>query len=556
MKIYQLVIVVLIELFMLQAIKANIPVDQNQPVEKIFLHTDRTLYVSGENIEFSAFILNSDHSGAGVQIMFCELITPDGNKIKGGKFRISSSLSSGNLLIPQELVSGIYYLRAYTKGMRIMGPRSYSYTQLKIINPYKKEVQKIGISPTIDTIGYEFQSPVEKKGMTVSCNKETIHPYEEFEIVLNYPKDMTESIKLLSLSVIPDSTLQLSQPVCKLIDEPGNNYVPLSANPGITLSGHLVNKQNNQAVAAARINLSISGEKDFIGVNTDSTGNFYFSLPAYSGTRELFISTPLPGKNLSLTVDNDYSANRISLPAPAFSINDHEKKILLEMARNQQISHYFNNDSLAKPDSSAFRNTAFYGKPTEVLWIDNYIQLPTLEEYFNETPSVAKVRYESKKPYFQFICDYPEMKIFEPLLLVDYIAMDNIEKILSIHPSEISRIDLVNAPYVKGNMIYGGIINIISRKGNYAAIELPTPGFFFNFDFICKNNTQAVNNALPNIPDTRNTLYWNPDLKLDKSGMKTILLKAPETEGKYIVYLRGVTISGSETVVMTSFIIN
>jgi len=47
--------------------------------------SDRTLYVSGERIFFSVFGSNGNPEAIS-RIFYCELITPDGNRIAGGKY--------------------------------------------------------------------------------------------------------------------------------------------------------------------------------------------------------------------------------------------------------------------------------------------------------------------------------------------------------------------------------------------------------------------------------------------------------------------------------------
>ncbi len=56
--------------------------------ERLQVCTDRTMYISGEKILFSAVILNEkDIPGNEYsRVFYVELITPDGNRISGGKY--------------------------------------------------------------------------------------------------------------------------------------------------------------------------------------------------------------------------------------------------------------------------------------------------------------------------------------------------------------------------------------------------------------------------------------------------------------------------------------
>src|SRR5678810_1214770 len=88
-----------------------------QPVEKVGLLTDRTLYIAGEQVQFSATISTSFQSDWN-KVLYVELITPNGKRIEGDKFLIVKNATQGCLAIPEDAVTGYYYLRAYTKYMR------------------------------------------------------------------------------------------------------------------------------------------------------------------------------------------------------------------------------------------------------------------------------------------------------------------------------------------------------------------------------------------------------------------------------------------------------
>ena len=110
--------------------------------ERIQVCTDRTMYISGERIFFSAVVYNpADPSKEAIsRIFYGELVTPDGNRIAGGKYLLEHSRGEGCLTIPEETISGIYYIRFYTRFMRNEGPGHYKFIMLKIVNPVKSEV--------------------------------------------------------------------------------------------------------------------------------------------------------------------------------------------------------------------------------------------------------------------------------------------------------------------------------------------------------------------------------------------------------------------------------
>ena len=137
------------------------------------------------------------------------------------------------------------------------------------------------------------------------------------------------------------------------------------------------------------------------------------------------------------------------------------------------------------------------------------------------------------------------MQLYDPLVLVDFVAVDDPDKILAVNPLSISRIEMVNVPYIKGDITYGGIISVISRKGDFAGIDLPASGVFINYSFFHEDDKWIyLNSASPNIPDTRNTLFWTPELKFESYNNAKVSFQTSDMSGKYIVLIRGVNSAG------------
>ena len=91
----------------------------NSPIETVSLFTDRTLFIAGEKIFYSG-ILSVQHEKPDQKsiILYAELITPNGKQMAGSKNLLSHQKAEGYLTIPEETLTGNYYVRAYTKYMR------------------------------------------------------------------------------------------------------------------------------------------------------------------------------------------------------------------------------------------------------------------------------------------------------------------------------------------------------------------------------------------------------------------------------------------------------
>jgi len=549
--------------------------NNNPPSEKVGLVTDRTLYIAGEQVQFSALVSSELQTGES-KVLYAEIITPDGKRKVGNKFSINKSFSNGCLLIPEEILTGVYYIRAYTKYMRNAGPESYAYVAIKIVNPLSNEILT---NSDVTTSNNEFieESDGKEDAFNVSMAKNEYGAGENVSVTLSINNSSGSFMvpQILNVAVVPEASSkvflrkqQSRDPDVgfrrNLTQSTEDTLVGFRRNPttgdhpvqtmdfypesrGVSITGQLKDGTNGNPVAGGRVNLSIIGQgRDFEAMQTDSTGHYYFSLPDYTGYRDIFLCAEKDSLTKPiLLVDNDFCSIPVHLPSPEFKLSLEERTAALNMAHNIRLTKYFNSDTLPCGNQHESTTNAFYGKPSTVLVFDQYVQLPTLEEYFNELPSAVRVRKQNGHKYFKVIGDRAEMNFFNPLVMVDWVAVNNPEKILAASPANIARIEVITVPYVKGNITYGGIVSIISKKGDFAGIDLPASGIFFNYLFLadsCHCRVREVES--PELPDSRNTLYWNPDLELDANNSSAFSFKTSATAGKYNIILKGIESNG------------
>ena len=528
-----------------------------QPGERVVLICDRNLYIAGERLFFSAFLQIADGSAKTDQgrVLYCEIISPDGNKITGDKYLIENSFASGSVAIPGDIITGTYYLRAYTRFMRNAGPSAYNYTRIKIVNANRSEVQtQTDGNYLSDSLSRSFRAENRGGSFIVSTDKPGYSPRDTVNITIDRNNTIVSSFKGLSLSVVPESSVSFQTEIIPLNDgaeaandQSENRVFNYAETRGLSVAGKLVDNATGNVLPYTRVNLSVIGKgRDFMAVQTDSAGLFFFSLPDYTGYRDLFLcagraSSPDP----KILVDNDFCTVPIHLPTGTFTLTPQERETAYNMAVNVQLDTYFKVDSIPGDPVEAEDEQAFYGKPDDILYIDDYIQLPTLEEYFNGLPTLVRVRKHKGEKYFKVIGPQAGLNNFDPLIMVDQVAIDDPSKVLGINPANISRIEVINELYAKGDETFGGIINIISRHGDFAGIDLPSSGIFIRYAFLAEESQPRASSSLPpSFPDTRNTLFWDPELELSGEGHAEVSFAVSDTPGRYIIVLSSVNLKG------------
>ncbi len=525
----------------------------DEAAERIAVFTDRTMYVSGEKVFFSAVIYNIQNTPMNEvsRVFYCELITHDGTRIASGKYLLENAAGQGCLTIPEELISGIYYLKFYTRFMRNTSTDEYKYIMLKIINPFKTEV--LSGTEAIDTA---FRAMNGGDGVTGGMRirflseKKIFAPREEVRI--NITGDTGKAApERYSLSVVPEYSCRYSDVLLKSALNADKNSVYFPETRGISLTGQVIDKESGKALPNVIVNLSIIDNKDIQVVRTDSSGRFYFALPDFTGKKDIFLcAEDLPDITPVILIDNDLCSRQTNLPSPQFMLNAEEAKAAFKLAVNARVTSRFSENTVLVDSTENDTVSPFYGTPSDVFVMAKYIDLPTLEEYFSELPVQVRLRKVKGKKKFIFYTAEADMAMHDPLVLVDWVAVDNMDKILAMSPLEIKRIELVGFPYLKGEITYGGIVSFVSKKNNFAGIDLPTSGTFVNYEFL----EECIPESLPptqsvNIPDSRNTVYWNPAVFPNHEGVAGISFTTPDTPGRYLILLRGIRKTGEEVVI-------
>src|SRR5688572_4276769 len=95
--------------------------------EKVYVHFDRSLYVTGENMWFKIYYTDGVlHRPLELsKVCYLELIDSDNEPVLQTKVSMNKGGGHGSLFIPATVNSGNYTLRAYTNWMKNFDPAFY-----------------------------------------------------------------------------------------------------------------------------------------------------------------------------------------------------------------------------------------------------------------------------------------------------------------------------------------------------------------------------------------------------------------------------------------------
>ncbi len=91
---------------------------RRSPIEKLYLHQDRTIYYAGEMIWLKVYQFVSSQATSVSKVVYVDLVNEKGTIIIQAKYPIANGQYAGNIVIPDNIPTGHYFLRAYTRWMQ------------------------------------------------------------------------------------------------------------------------------------------------------------------------------------------------------------------------------------------------------------------------------------------------------------------------------------------------------------------------------------------------------------------------------------------------------
>jgi hypothetical protein len=333
-----------------------------------------------------------------------------------------------------------------------------------------------------------------------------------------------------------------SQPILSFLPEMGGSLI------GGKLSN--ANTPNKVGETAAFIS-SPSINTTFASTISDSIGRVRFQLNNFKNDGQIIVQAAnLDNSNNKIDIENPFVAKNYFLSnTDPVLIKTVPKSNLSLFHRNVQIQNLYTPQFTNQIQASTKDTNAFYNKPDRTYFLDDYARFTTLEEVIREY--VTPVSLVKKKGKYQlYVYDEAYKKFFEsnPLVLLDGVVIQDIDKFLEYDPLKIRKLEVVSRTYYLGNIAYSGIINFTTYKGKLESFEMDPRAVVLNYSGLQDRRVYAApvyetqSQIDSRIPDFRQLLCWNPNLNFDKKIATSFY--SSDVTGKYYISIQGVDMKG------------
>ena len=523
--------------------------------DNISISTDKSFYVVGELVNIKVINeLDSESINNKRDYVYCDFISQSGDIQLSQKLMLINGVGELQMHIPKNIKSGYYIIRAYTRQMRL-SPLTYAFVEVKVVNIIDSEVVGAGVSQSIEL----------KKNASISISEQMI-----FEgLSSNYKRrdKVSFNIKIdtslyrkssISVSVVPKlstSINALKAYQLKTLEIDSN--LSFDESSGFTLSGYIIQKDTNNTVAGKIIYLSVRGTKHIQTCISDSMGRFYVCMPNIYNEHSVYISTDTVDKNAEIFIDMDNDQYYNYLFKKDFRLSSDEKKLALLLSQNIAIKENFANKKVQNIESEAIiSKPPFYYKADELVVIMDYVDMPTLDMYFTELPGRARLYKRRKKTKIKVLASNDVPLVMDPLIMIDYVAVNDLDEILKISPKSINRVEVVNQYYQLGDISFGGIINFISNNDDFGGFNFAKSSMVINYSFLneCAAAPSNIIDAALAIPDARTTLYWNAKPSITDGDINVEFTSSDVAE-TYSVVVKGIKNNGDKFYFTKEFIV-
>lgn len=325
---------------------------------------------------------------------------------------------------------------------------------------------------------------------------------------------------------------------------------------GHLISGTILNTLTGEPLAGENIVLSFVGKIALCRfTKTDDDGRFRF-VSSEEGEREIVIQPLSPDINdYYVDLDNPFPGEFSRRNPVPFILDTGMLRLINRAVIGMQISRIYDTLSQVRAEKGKVTGLSdFYGTPEVTTRISDFIELSSLREAIKEIVPGAVTSSRQGKTVINTISKrnlYIETR--DPLVLVDGVPVFDHDKVLAIPGDKIEKIDVLNMGYFISDVALDGIIDITTHKGDLSIIEYDKPVFRQEFEalqpqFEFRSPDYSDSSRLNSrIPDFRNTLYWNPDVRTAAGDGKAVVeFYTSDDPDDYIILVEGNSSQGQK----------
>ena len=538
----RLLTVILIAAAALQICGAQEPLS-----ERVYISTDRDVYVAGDDMFVSAFCLNTAAGGYSdvSRVAYLELISPEG-PVQTGKVALQQGRGGGVISLQNTIPTGNYKIVAYTA--QCFNEDGYDFEEgartVSIINPFTTERSSAGVE-ILEAEAYGALTPAELPSAG-SLKAEMA----DGRLVLTNTSSEPLSV---SVSIFDDDGIVSPNSMNPAVFRSGATCGTVYTDSrvldyeGEVVRARVAGTDDPGAVAGKQAFLSIPGRvSDVYTSEIGPDGGAVFFTRNIYGEEEALLEVATPGTGCHLVIDSPFREVKGS-GFEALPLSPSLERRILDRSVAMQVLKAAGADSLYErleiPEDPFLDDSFIEYK------LDDYTRFPLMEELFIEfITEIKTIRSRGSRMITVFVSDsyrLASQSSLPALCLLDGVPVADHSKIFDYDPLLVEKVVVYPHFYTLGPWSYSGIVNFVTYKGNMPSFSFDDNVRVVNY----QGESFPVASYLPaggqNHPDLRRTVLWHPLVSIGPGESRILHYRLPSYDGNFRLKVEGFDLKGA-----------
>lgn len=528
--------------------------------ETVYLHSNASSFVTGETLLYKVYCLKSSNKTPSSisKIAYVELVDDSKKSVFKTKIALENSVGQGDYFIPTTLKTGNYKLIGYTNWMLNKPIPELFQLNINIINPYKTD-EKTNTEKVLSGSSRLSSENLKNENVAFNLSKKTFTNRELVDLKVltsnaNF-KDGSYSLSVRKLDNIPTQDeisavkfASLSSYPILLDLQKQDQKIILPELRGEMITGKISSK--SEKIENVSVGLSIPGKSfAFQVVKTDSNGNFIFNVGKTFYNSNIIVQIiDEKAANYELTINNapEIEYSKISFDKNT-SLSYVFKESLLERSVSSQVENAYFHKKVDNIEKSPATDAFYYPLAKEYI-LDDFTRFKTLKETITEVAVEIYSKQKDDKLYLHVNDPSIFPQLPEPaLVLVDGQYLENVNDLTLYSMKNIYKIELIVGRYYVGSKSFNGLISFTTFNKDFKSNQT---GSFIAKPTVLRPQPKKIYNKVKyesgsdnaRIPDFRNQLLWNPDVKLNTDAETSFYTS--DLSGTFEIRLEGFTKNG------------
>jgi hypothetical protein len=320
-------------------------------------------------------------------------------------------------------------------------------------------------------------------------------------------------------------------------------------------NGHIIKGILKDVNGIPKINtliyMGIPGKRlQFYSSKTDETGNFLFNTKDLYGANEVVVQTNFREDSTSkISILSPFSEEYTNTSFNSATLIKELVKQLEQTNLETQVMLNFSGKQLKQFYLPEVDTTDFFQTYYKSYLLKDYTTFNTLEDVIREYVRETLVSKKNNNSHLTVVGETKYLNP-DPLLLMDGVPRFDFNKLLTINPNVIEKLEVVRNRYYYGTTVAEGILKFTTYQGKLQTVPIDPNAVVIDYEGVQLQRKfyapvyETIEQKNSRVPDFRNLLYWLPNLTTTEKEETEFNLYTSDQTGVYLVVIQGFTAQG------------